>query len=80
MTLPEKVTLSCLKKGCPRKLKIPRTNLESYVPADTVEIKSFCPWHEQHGHKDAGERYYNTEGIELAAVETEDGSQNKGKL
>uniref|UniRef100_A0A6M3KD93 Uncharacterized protein n=1 Tax=viral metagenome TaxID=1070528 RepID=A0A6M3KD93_9ZZZZ len=53
--------LRCLKKGCPRTKKIPSENL----PKGTMEVRSYCPWHEGNGWKDYPEYYYDKDGNEI---------------
>jgi len=58
------VTLTCLKKDCPRKKKIDFD--AGTMPKGTVEIKSYCPWHQDlDGDKVSAEFCYNKNGKEL---------------
>lgn len=59
------VICTCLRPGCPRTKLLHRKYLESYVPKTTVEIRSFCPWHEKGGMKEYPEFYYDNQGREL---------------
>lgn len=59
------VKCRCLHKGCPRTSLLERKYLESYVPKQTAEIHSDCPWHEKEGMKAYPEYYYDAQGREL---------------
>lgn len=59
------VKCRCLHKGCPRTSLLERKYLESYVPKQTAEIHSDCPWHEKEGMKAYPEYYYDAKGREL---------------
>lgn len=59
------VKIRCLKKGCPRTSLLERKYLESYVPKQTAEIHTGCPWHTQEGMKAYPEYYFDSKGREL---------------
>lgn len=58
-----KVILRCLKKGCPRIVKLD-FDAES-MPAGTVEIKSYCDWHQEIGSRGYNEKYFDANRKEL---------------
>lgn len=63
--MTDKLTLLCLKKGCPRTRRIPKSEINDPLPRGTVCIKSYCPWHEQSGSKDSPELYFDMDGNQL---------------
>ena len=62
--MSDRLTMRCLKQGCPRVKKVDRAIL-SDVPAKVAEIHSYCPWHEKSGWKAYPELFFDRKGRRL---------------
>jgi hypothetical protein len=60
--MSDKITLRCLKQGCPRVKKGVRAE---DIPAKVAEIHSYCPWHEEEGWKAYPELFFDKKGRRL---------------
>ena len=58
-----KVILKCLKKGCPKVVKLD-FDAES-MPKGTTEIKGYCEQHQGVGARGYNEEYFNKNGNEV---------------
>ena len=60
--MSDRLTMRCLKQGCPR---IKKKERENYIPAKVAEIHSYCPWHEKSGWKAYPELFFDRKGRRL---------------